>query len=180
MKYIFDFDDVLFYTNKKFIPYEYLVLEKLGVSRADIDEYYKKLKLSNIPFSMSKMLDNFSLPKESYDEVMRNNKNFINEDVLDVVKKIGRENCFIVTFGDEDFQRDKIKTAGIESLFSEIIVVGGSKKEEIEKICGRNKNEEVFFVDDKVEHLSEIDHAKCPNLKTILYMGQDLKSILLP
>lgn len=181
MKYIFDFDDVLFYTTKKFIPHEYVVLEKVGISRIDIENYYKDIKLSNSAFSMKKMLEHFSVPEEIYKEIMQENKNYLNQELVSIVMKLGKENCFILSFGDEEFQIDKIKTSGIEHLFSQIIVVKNNKKDFVEKICNLYKDEQVFFIDDKEEYLSQIDFAKCQNLKTVLYTGQkDFKSLLLP
>lgn len=180
MKYIFDFDDVLFYTTKKFIEHEYVILEKAGISRLQIKEYYKELKLNRIPFSMKKMLDNFSIPQRVYEEIMKENTTFINKDVIEIVKKLEKTNCYIITYGDEEFQKDKIKTSGIESLFSGIIVVKGSKKEAIEQLCAKYRDEGIIFIDDKAEYFEDIDLGKCPNLKTILYSGQDLKPLLLP
>ncbi len=180
MKYIFDFDDVLFFTSKKFIEYEYSVLAKAGISPLDIQKYYQEIKTNNKTFSFKDMFEYLSIPQKFYLEIMSSCKNFVNEDLIYLVKKIGKENCFIVTYGDEDFQKEKIKYSDIEDVFSEITVVQGSKKEAIEKICLKYKDEEVLFIDDKQEHFDNLDMKKYPNLKTILYTGQDLKYALLP
>ena len=56
---------------------------------------------------------------------------------------MGKENCYIVTHSaDEAWQKDKIQNTGIESFFTEINIVPEGKKEAIEKICERHKDEE--------------------------------------
>ncbi len=174
MKYIFDFDDVLFHTTKSLKERIYETYEKSGVSREQIKEYVAKEDPNG--FSLKKLLSYFSLPKELYDEIMDGSKDFVNEELLEIIKKIGKENCYIVTCGDEEFQKDKIKKAGLDIFFREIIVVLGSKKEAVEKICEKHKDETVLFIDDKASHFGDLDFKKYPNLKTILYTGQNLES----
>ena len=84
----------------------------------------------------------------------------------------------MVSYGEEEFQTTKIERSGIAPLFSEIIIVGGSKKEAVEKICEKYKNEEVIFIDDKAKHFEDLDFKKYPNLKTVLYSGQNLEDIV--
>ena len=175
MKFIFDFDDVLFYTTRRRVEYIYPFLEKLGISRQKVDEYYKEVRGQN--FSMKKLLKYFSLPEETYEEIMRDSIDFSNKETINFLKKAGKENCFIITYGDEEFQLDKIKRTGVDTLVSEIIVVStDEKKEFIEVICEKYKNEKIVFIDDKAKHFENLDLQKCPNLKTILYTGQNLES----
>ena len=44
MKYIFDFDDVLFNNTKQFKEHMYACLEKAGVSRGKAEEYYNTVR----------------------------------------------------------------------------------------------------------------------------------------
>ena len=141
MKYIFDFDDVIFQTTLKF-----------------------KERLANVQNQ-----------PDLYEELMNESPNFVNEEILKVIKKAGKENCFMVTYGEKDFQEEKIKRAGVGGLFSEIFIVQESKKEAVEKICAKYKDETVLFIDDKAEHFENLDFKKYPNLKTILYTGQNLE-----
>ena len=174
MKYIFDFDHVLFNTSK-LKERIFLVLGEIGIERSAINEYIEKERWNQ--FSLKKLLKHFSVEENLYGQIMKNNKNFINAEVLDTVKKIGKENCHIVSYGDEEFQLDKIHSSSIAPLFSEIIVVSSEKKEIIEKLCAKHKDEQVFFIDDQIKHFDELDLDKCPNLKTILYTGQKLDDI---
>ena len=179
MKFIFDFDDVLFNNTKQFKEHMYACLEKAGVPRDVAEKYYKEARESQLTgIWLKKMLIHFSLKESLYKEILNNSKDFINKELLLIIKKLGKANCYIVTHGNEEFQRDKIRISEIESFFSEIIVVSGSKKEAIEKICAKHKDEKVLFIDDKIKHLEDLDMRKCPNLKTILYDDQGFEKLL--
>lgn len=174
MKYIFDFDDVLFYTTRHRKEQIFPLIEKAGIPMDKIEEYYKKARLEQ--FSLKKILAYFDI-KDLHEEIMQGAENFLNTELVDVIKKLGKNNCIIVTYGDEEFQFEKINRAGIMNLFSKIIVMPGSKKETIEKICTENRDEEIIFIDDKQQYFDDLDFTKCLNLKTILYTGQDAKSL---
>jgi len=175
MKFIFDFDDVLFHSTPRFKEHLRVSLEKVGIPRAAVDEY--ALSLKGRGFSLKKLLNQFSVNLDWYGKILENSEEFIDQDVLKIIKKLGRENCYIVSYGNEEFQLDKIKKAGIENLFSEIIVVPESKKEAIEKICAKHIDEKVVFIDDKIKHIENLDLVKYPNLKTILYNEEGLEKL---
>lgn len=175
MKFIFDFDDVLFHTTKHFKENIYLSLEKAGISRNSVVEYLEKNP--NL-FSLRKTLAHFSAPHGLYEEIMEESKIFVNNELIELIKKLGRSNCYIVTYGEEEWQNFKIKKTGLSELFSEIIVVPGSKKEAVEKICAKYKDEKVVFVDDRAKHFEDLDFKKYPNLKTILYDEKGLEKLM--
>lgn len=178
MKYIFDFDDVLFFNTLKFKPHMYHCLEEAGIPKNISEVFYKKIRVSR--FWLKDLIKHFSLNNNFYEKILKDIDIFLNIELINQIKKLGKENCFILTHGGEEFQLDKINKTGISSLFSEIVVVFDKKTEAIEKICLKYKDEEVLFIDDKQEHFDNLDMKKYPNLKTILYKGQDLKSVLLP
>lgn len=175
MKFIFDFDDVLFNSTKQFKGHMYACLEKAGITRNVAEEYYKSPIEDE--FWLKRILKDFSVKTDLYEEILKESRNFLNIDLLEVVKKLGKDNCYIVSYGNKDFQLDKINRTNINSLFFEIIIVPESKKGAIEKICTQHKNEEVLFIDDKAKHFEDLDFAKYPNLKTILYDEQGLEKI---
>ncbi|MFA5791586.1 MAG: hypothetical protein WC884_00945 [Candidatus Paceibacterota bacterium] len=177
MKYILDFDDVLFNNTKEFKPYMYGCLEKAGVPREVAEPYYKIVRINK--FWLKDLLFHFSLKESLYEEILKGSKKFINKKLVNLVKKLGKKNCYILTHGGEEFQLDKIKRTGIVPLFKDVVVVFGKKTKTIEKICKKYKNETVFFIDDKQKHFDELNIKKCPNLKTILYTGQNLPLLLL-
>jgi FMN phosphatase YigB (HAD superfamily) len=170
MKFIFDFDNVLFHTTPGFREHVYTSLERVGISYDSSKEYLEKERLNL--FSLKKMLIHFSATEDLYEEIMSENTNFVNDELLKVIRKIGKSNCYIVTYGEEEFQLDKIKKAGIDSFFCEIIAVPGSKKEAVEKICIKHNDEKVIFIDDTAKHFEDLDFKKHPNLQTIHYDEQ--------
>lgn len=176
MKYIFDFDDVLFFNTAKFKKHMYLCLEQAGVPQNVAEEYYKNTGTKM--FSLKELLIHFSVPENLYEKILNESYNSLNKDLLEIIKKLGKENCYIVTFGHGEFQLDKLKRTGLETFFSEIVVVSGSKKEAVEKICLKHKDEKVLFIDDKAKHFENLDLKKCPNLKTILYDEQGLEKLM--
>ena len=175
MKFIFDFDDVLFYTTKKLRERIYSTLGKVGILRDPIKSYFERERWNN--FSLKKMLTYFSVSKKLYEEIMKESKNFVNKELLRIIKKIDKSDCYIITYGDEKFQQDKIRRTGIAPFFSSVLVTSGSKKNAIEGICNKYKEEKVLFIDDKSKHFEDLDMKKYPNLKTILYDEHGLEKL---
>ena len=198
MKYIFDFDDVLFNNTSQFKPYMYAVLERAGVPRAKAEKYYQTVREDG--FSLRAFIKNLFVfenigrdIEEVYREIMTGCSNFLNERLIEAVKRVGLENCYIVTNGDKEFQWDKLRNSGLANLFDEhrIRVVLKSKKEVIKEILAENPGQEFVFLDDKRKFLDELkdlpnlttihfpDFKKYPNLKTILYDERGLKKLML-
>lgn len=182
MKYIFDFDDVLF-NNAKFKEHMFEIITKTGISEEEAWAYYNEVREKEFSLKtfIAVLLDRKNIiginPKDIYDKIVTESDSFINKELIEIVKKIRKENCFIVTNGDKEFQQDKIDKSGIFSLFFKIYIISESKKEIVYNVCNEYKNEEVIFIEDKEKFIKDIDPTKCPNLKTILYTGQDLKSL---
>ncbi len=180
MKYIFDFDDVLFNTTKQLKRRMFLCLEKIGIPRKISEEYYKTVRKNQFSLKnfISALLIREKINKinaeELYEEILSECKNFTNIKLLKTIKKIGKRNCFIVSNGEKKFQQDKIKRSGIALLFSKIYIVLESKKEIIYALCDKYKNEKIFFIDNKIKFFEDIDLKKCRNLKTILFTDNTL------
>ncbi len=175
MKFIFDFDDVIFYATRRRMESTYPKLKSLGISHEDIDDYYEKNR-KNL-FSQKKLLAHFNLKEEYYEEMMRELKEHQNSELIEIIRKLGKENCYLVSFGDDSFQRDKINRLDVHGLFSEIIIVQKSKKETIENIAFKHKDERVVFIDDKERNFEDLDFKKYPNLTTILYDENGLRKL---
>lgn len=183
MKYIFDFDDVLFNNTKQFKEHMYACLEEVGVSRGTAETYYRGVRENQ--FSLKAFLtDLFTLEKDKekkvedlYKKIMRECPNFVNTELLERVRRIGIENCYIVTTGDEEFQRGKIRYSGIGDLFNEsrIHIVPDSKRDVITKICDENAGKEIVFIDDKLKSFGDLKDL--PNLITMHYK-EDIVDIM--
>ncbi len=177
-KFIFDFDDVLFNNTKQFKKHMFSSIEEAGVPLPTALNYYKKVRKDQFPFSLKKFISKLfikqkkfskKLEKDLYQKIMKECKNFTNTELLEIVKKMGKTNCYMVTNGDKDFQKDKIKRSNISQLFCEIHIVPESKKNVIEKICDKNRQGEIIFTDNRKIFIDDIDFKNCPNLKTIHY-----------
>lgn len=162
MKIIFDFDDTLFST-EDFKEVLFSGLVKFGVSKEKLNAYYleNRKKFTNPKnFYLSFILDNklnisMSDIEESLSELFNDLKRFLNQELIDIVKKLGPENCFIVSTGEEDFQKKKMKSCEIDELFGEIHVVAGDKNEAIEKLMDRFEGEDFVFIDDSFDNLEK-------------------------
>ncbi len=181
MKFIFDFDDTLLDT-KKLKQHIFSIIEKYGFSRENAEKSYIQIRHTDIPFSLKDFLSQFtkdnSLIEKMYKDILDLAPKILHHDIVKMVKRIGKENVFIITNGEEVYQNDKINAAGIRDLFSEIHVVPGSKKDLIADICQKYPDEEVYFLDDKLLFIEDIDLDKCKNLKTILYDKSDFLKYL--
>jgi FMN phosphatase YigB (HAD superfamily) len=180
MKFIFDFDDVLFNT-KDLKRWMYTSLNNVGISFNVAEAYYEKIRGGE--FSLKNYLSELVLEQkidvnQVYEEIMAKCPDFVNTELVNIIRKIGKENSYLVTYGEKEFNRAKVERSGLAPLFSEIHIVQGSKKEIIRDICERNKTEKIIFVDDKIKFIEDIDMAKCPNLKTILFNEQGLKKVI--
>ncbi|MBP6060459.1 MAG: hypothetical protein KA515_00420 [Candidatus Pacebacteria bacterium] len=177
MKFIFDFDDVLFNNTKEFKPYMYGILENAGIPRDVAEPYYQQVRVNQ--YWLKDLLKYFSLNENLYEKILDKNviEKFINHEVLSLVKNIGKENCFILSHGGEEFQLDKITKTDIKHLFSDVFVIFDTKTTTIEKICTTHPNEQVVFIDDKTKYFEGLDFVKYPNLKTILFDENGLEKL---
>ncbi|MFA5841151.1 MAG: hypothetical protein WC847_02685 [Candidatus Paceibacterota bacterium] len=183
MKYIFDFDDVLFNNTVQLKARIFKAISEAGVPEDKAREYYLEVRVKEFSLrDFIKTLFNRCNVKldadETYETIMTECSKFMNVPLIRLVEKFGKDNCYIITNGEHEFNQDKIKYSGIGNLFKKIYIVPGSKKETIEEICDDNKNEKVFFVDNRTMFFEDLDFKKCPNLKTILYTGQSAEKLM--
>lgn len=173
MKFIFDFDDVVFRNTDGLKERMYSVLTEEGISRDKAEKYYKKIR-GKMLFSLKNFIAHLLGAKNKkdkvdsvYKKIMKYCSEFLNPKIVEILKKAGRENCFLVTSGEEEFQMDKIRRSGADKFFNQISVVSGSKKHEVEKICFTYPEEKVFFIDDKEKFFEDLDFDKCKNLAVV-------------
>lgn len=160
MKIIFDFDDVLFST-KDFKDVLFSGLEKFGVSSELLANYYFEHRehfINPRNFYYNFIHDNeLDISSKELDDVLNSLfsglKRFLNQELIDIVKKFGPENCFIISAGDSDFQMEKIKSCEIDELFGEIHIIGKDKNEVIEGLMSKFKGDEFIFIDDNKENI---------------------------
>lgn len=181
MKLILDFDDVLF--NAAGLKEKiFTTLRSQGIINAS--ELYETERNSGIPFSLKRFLYKVyernpgvrTTTDTVYEEIMAECKNLVNQEIVTFVQSVGKENCYIVTNGDTEFQEDKIARTRLGAYVASVTVVPGSKKEAIEALCKEFVNEQVVFVDDKSKFFEDL--GELPNLTTVEYLGDGALKML--
>lgn len=176
-KYIFDFDDVLFFNTEKFKKHMYKCFEEIGVPYDTVKKYYKIEKEKG--WVLQKLVEsvlngeNITLidKDELSEKIMGECQNFVNHELVERIKKLDVQNCYMVTHGIKEYQLEKVDRTGLNSLFTQIFTVLDTKKGPVEMICGQFKDDEVIFVDDKEKRFADLDFVKYPNLRKVLYLG---------
>lgn len=177
MKIIFDFDDVLF-DNVSFKKKVFSYFEKYGLSSEVCESLYKKHRAY---FSLRKLYDEVSIytgKTFSQNEfaifreyTFSNFDTYLNSNLVAIIEKVGKENCFILTAGDAQFQNEKIIESGlITHIHKEhILIVKDDKKESLLSLCTLHKDEIFVFVDDKEKHIQGAIDLHLSNLHVVLY-----------
>lgn len=183
MKYIFDFDDVLFNNTAQFKEHMYACLVKAGIPRDVLEGHYFKVreKKFSLHAFIKSMFALYGINMEVdvvYHKIMNECSKFLNTELIEAVKRIGKENCYIVTQGDLEFQQDKIRYSGIEDLFEGIVSVADNKRKAIAEICALPGNEgtEFVFLDDREEHIKAVNDL--PNVTTLHYKKEDFDRLM--
>jgi FMN phosphatase YigB (HAD superfamily) len=178
-KYIFDFDDVLFFNTEKFKKHMYKCFEDVGVSYDTVKKYYKLEKekgwvLRNLVTSIL-MGENiyFINADELTEKIMKECENFVNSELINRIIELEVGDCYMVTHGVTEYQLEKINRTNLKPLFNQIFVVQDTKKGPVEMICEQFKNEYVVFVDDKEKRFADLNFEKYPNLRKVLYVGPE-------
>jgi hypothetical protein len=171
MKLILDFDDVIF-NAQTFKDLMFFFLKERGIQHGE--DVYREMRKSDQLFSVAKYIERLHIPEsdkeEVYEGIMTPAEWLVKEEMLSVFDFVEKENVFIVSQGDEGFQRDKIERAlGDRVPQSHVVIVPGTKKHEIQHICELYKDEEVVFVDDKTLFLDDLPLQDIPNLTAILF-----------
>lgn len=172
MKIFFDFDDTLFDTTTapgKFGEDLKLAIQSGGWTRDQILEF--RSMFSRSAFDAGKLYHYKHLlallqekyPQPSFENVehvvlsfMKDLRRYLFPDVIPALKLLGKENVVLVTYGDRDFQQQKIIGCGIDASVSDVIITSGEKLGPIRRWLGENcseeKIEETWFVDDKQKY----------------------------
>src|SRR3989338_5767386 len=126
MKYIFDFDDVLFNNTAQFKQHMFKVIAGEGVPPEAAREYYFRPEVHGQEFSLKKFIsDLFSqfgikIPQDAvYETIMVECPKFRNVELIEALKRIPKKDRYIVTNGQREFNTDKLKYSGIHGLFDE-------------------------------------------------------------
>jgi hypothetical protein len=168
MKIFIDFDDVIFNTGKFVINLRNFFQEN-GISEDLFRKYYyteienSEIKLFD-PWNMFERLEReqgFDAKniREKFSKQLADLESFVFPDVAEFLKKMGKQNIFLISFGLPVFQNEKIVGCGVDKLVNGCIVTRGSKAVAIEKTIQQLEipnGEQLIFIDDRVEQVQEI------------------------
>ena len=93
------------------------------------------------------------------ENLLRQKRGFIFPEVVSALAELRKRGVTLVllTFGNEEFQKQKIIASGIAHHFDEIKVTGGDKTE---ILLADQEGEAIVFVDDKVEFMERLSERK--------------------
>lgn len=188
MKYIFDFDDVLFDNT---VQFKRCIFERLGkkagVSPEVVAEYYRQVR--GDLFSLRDFITDFLKLRRKdgvaesklYLEIMHECPKFVNKKLFQAIRDhLDRDSCYIVSYGNKEFNMDKIRYSGFINLFEEknIHITSGEKHGAIAEICDSDQTSEFVFIDDKKQHTDEPELKGISNLTTIHYKQEGLDELM--
>lgn len=166
MKAILDFDDTIFDADrfKQEALFSCFITQKNEEAKIDpreVQEAYINFRKENDIFDINFFIDfiikKFKLKQVDTDQIfleMKSKiKSFIKKEYLAIFEKIGRENIFILSKGEHNFQMFKITLSDIIDKVDKVSIVQESKRDLVLSHCNIWRGEEVIFVDDKIENL---------------------------
>lgn len=164
MKIIFDFDHTLFDTKRFFLFFEKKFVEKFNLKKEIFEKSFKKSKNNFYKpqkhfLLLSKKIKVFSkkdFEKELFSLLKKYSKKFLYPEVLEVLNKLKKDfSLYLISFGEKNFQMEKIKGSGIGKYFKKIIITSKRDKTPIiKKILQRDKK--AVFVDDDQETIKKV------------------------
>jgi FMN phosphatase YigB (HAD superfamily) len=172
MKFFIDFDDVLFNTKnfkkdligiflRNGVSEKQFVEESYWDGRYNLEEQIKSL-------GNKYQVDTDKLTKDT-NNLLNDLSEYVFPDVKKFLKKIRKENLFLISYGDQEIQWRKIEQSGLISSFQEIVITS-DKVKAVEDILKRHKGiktEGLYFIDDRSKYLDKIK-KELPKIITVL------------
>lgn len=179
-----DFDDVLFNT-KKFKDDYFKLFKKRGVSKKIFEEFYydpldkRKTKNYSPASHIKRVCEMVSLDYSEFEKSIfkftSDTSNYVFKDVVDFLDNFSKKDLCLISFSKTSFQKSKIFNSGISKYFKQIEIVDKLKGAVIKKIIKKEKKsniEEIYFIDDRVEHLMDAK-IKNPSIRTIFFLRKE-------
>lgn len=170
MKIFLDFDNVLLNTRYGFRPRFFGALEPYGLSAEQclkiFQEHFsgkasKKGLLLSIPAFVDIALKDRPEALEAgarrMRETMEDVRDLVFSDVLPFLNRYQKEDLIIVTYGDTEFQRQKIIAADLDKRVSDILFTDRGKIATMEEYILNRKiprDERIYFIDDSDDYFT--------------------------
>jgi len=162
MRIILDFDSTLF-SSKNFLNFFKKDLKKNGIPKKLFEETYEKAK--NGGYYPEKQIDLIlrkkpEIKKEKLKKIFQKNfkkaPKFLYSDTLTFLKKWNKKaEIFILSYGEDKFQRMKIHFCGVDKLVKKIFITRDVKKVIPFKLLVETQ-QKIVFVDDNPDALYEV------------------------
>jgi FMN phosphatase YigB (HAD superfamily) len=182
MKIFVDFDDVLFNTKKFKENFLKKVFIRNGITEEIFNKYYyqryedgvgKEVMRYDFERQLQKIekeinIDTKKIEKE-FRQFLNDTSEYVFSDVGLFFEKFKKNELFVISFSDTQFQKIKIGNSKISKYVKKINITNGDKSQEILEIIKKEKikDEDIFFIDDRAEYITEVK-KKIPQVKTIL------------
>lgn len=166
MKIFIDFDDTLFNT-KKFRDCLIKVFLDNGVKRKDFFATYYDypvktshgLKKYDPDKQIEILTKNSKIKREilesDFKKLISHSSQYLFQDTLPFLRSFRKKDLILISFAITKFQCSKINCSRTPKYLSKVIVSDRDKAREVEKIVS-NANEEIFFIDDRVENINAV------------------------
>ena len=162
MKIVLDFDDCIFNTYQFF--QELLgIFKRVGFTEKEFFDNHRRTKEKNGYFNLEMIIEflyqtkrfNKEKIKEEIRSFMDKSGKFVYSDFAGFAGNFGKENLILLSYGDANFQKEKIEKSGIASFFKEIIITR-DKAKSFKTIFQKYNAEKIFFIDDKADQVNQI------------------------
>ncbi len=167
-----DFDDTIF--NTKEFKRDYISLfQKEGIAKREFDDSYYLDGIKGESEKMIKMYDVDAQLKRlesvkgrvlkrlasQIDGFMQDTQKYVFEDFYKFAGNFSHEQLILISFGSRSFQIKKIRSSGVSSYFSKVVVTDGSKSGYINDIVKEKGKEKIILLDDRCDQL--INAVQC-------------------
>lgn len=167
MKIFVDFDDTIFDKSGGFVQAYKDIFMRCGVEEENffdtlhfVGEFYTPQKhvmriIRRQPsVCVERILHNIT-------QFLLQSKQFVFSDVVRSLQKFDRNDLIILSYGENDFQMQKIVQSGVLTYVSDVIITQGDKSREIEMYMQRDPDHDIVAIDDNVKHLMNIKQRFC-------------------
>ncbi len=167
MRIYLDFDNTLVATKVFFRDYYKPILQGSGSTEREIEVSYSYFANGTSTqgelFSPMRQMEMLGWRTQTMEEalsqienILREHRSFIFPDVVETLQALRNSGhtLILLTFGQYDFQKQKLISSGIAHLFDEIMITGEDK---VEVVSRDREGEEIVFVDDKAAFMPRLN-----------------------
>jgi len=172
MHYVYDFDSTLYATMRLWERWVDII-RRYGYATPDLTTVEKGINESlNLPFTPRRHGEFIGMASPHLDDAVREQdadvrllgSSLVFDDVVPFLRnRHGAHRQSLLTFGDREYQIEKIDASGIRGLVGDIHIAGLDRgKAEILRELVERGSEPITFIDDHTRHLQFVHDAGLP------------------